>query len=77
MKSKEGIDKVLSAGFDFVQIARALINDPGFINKIRSGEISVSACKNSNYCIARMYSGKMSCFQHEKDLPGQWRKELE
>ncbi|MBC8315636.1 MAG: NADH:flavin oxidoreductase [Bacteroidales bacterium] len=62
--SLEKIGEVLGKGFEFVQIARALINDPAFINKLKSGEITRSDCKHSNYCIAVMYSGKMKCFQH-------------
>lgn len=58
------IDEVLGAGFEFVQLARALINDPGFINKLRSGEVIQSACEHTNYCIAVMYSDKMECIQH-------------
>jgi 2,4-dienoyl-CoA reductase-like NADH-dependent reductase (Old Yellow Enzyme family) len=67
LKSREMIDKVLVQGFDFVQIARALIHDPGFINKLQTREVIKSGCQSSNYCIARMYSGKMTCFQHEPD----------
>ena len=64
LKSKEMIEKVLGSGFEFVQIARALIHDPGFINKLKTGEVVRSGCESSNYCIARMYSGQMACFQH-------------
>ena len=67
LKSKEMIEMVLEAGFDFVQIARALIHDPGLINKLKTGEVQASGCQSSNYCIARMYSGQMVCFQHEPD----------
>jgi 2,4-dienoyl-CoA reductase-like NADH-dependent reductase (Old Yellow Enzyme family) len=69
LKSKEMIDKVLELGFDFVQIARALIHDPGFINKLKTGEVVKSGCQSSNYCIARMYSGQMACYQNETDGP--------
>lgn len=65
LKSKEMIDNVLDKGFEFVQIARALVHDPGFINKLKTGEVLHSGCQSSNYCIAMMYSGKMTCFQHE------------
>ena len=65
VKSKDMIEKVLGSGFDFVQIARALIHDPGFIHKLKTGEIETSGCQSSNYCIARMYSGQMVCFQNE------------
>ncbi|MCX6268474.1 MAG: NADH:flavin oxidoreductase [Bacteroidetes bacterium] len=65
LKSKAMIEKVLGMGFDFVQIARALIHDPGFIHKLETGEALESGCESSNYCIARMYSGQMACFQNE------------
>jgi 2,4-dienoyl-CoA reductase-like NADH-dependent reductase (Old Yellow Enzyme family) len=71
------IDEVLANGFEFVQLARALIHDPAFINKLRSGETAKSLCNHANYCIAVMYSGMMACYQHEKDLPEKWRVKLE
>jgi 2,4-dienoyl-CoA reductase-like NADH-dependent reductase (Old Yellow Enzyme family) len=77
MVSKAGIEMVLNEGFEFVQIARALIHDPAFINKIRSGELSVSGCNHANYCIAVMYSGMMACYQNEKDRSAPWLKYLE
>ena len=77
LKSKKIIEEVLEKGFDFVQIARALIHDLSFINKLRTGEVIESGCQCSNYCIARMYSGEMTCFQHQKDLPEDWRARLE
>ena len=64
LNSLATIEKVLSLGFDFVQFARPLIHDPEYINKLKRGEITQSACQHSNYCIARMYSGKMVCSQH-------------
>ncbi len=67
VKSKETIDRALNGVFDFIQIARALIHDPGFINKIKSGEIVKSGCQSSNYCIARMDGDHMTCFQNEPE----------
>ncbi len=75
--SRKGIEEVLNHGFEFVQIARALINDPEFINKLRTGEIEKSACRHANYCIAMMYSGKMACYQHEVSLPESWRRNFD
>jgi 2,4-dienoyl-CoA reductase-like NADH-dependent reductase (Old Yellow Enzyme family) len=74
--SKDGIENVLSQGFEFVQIARALINDPAFINKIKSGELSVSGCDHANYCIAVMYSGMMACYQNDKERSERWNEYL-
>ena len=75
--SKAAIEMVLGEGFEFVQIARALIHDPAFINKIKTGELTVSGCNHANYCIAVMYSGKMACYQNEKDRSAPWLKYLE
>ena len=60
--SREGIERVLDEGFEMVQMARALINDPAFVNKMKEGDISTrSGCDHRDYCIARMYSDKMMC----------------
>ena len=75
--SRQGIDRALDAGFDLVQMARALVNDPAFVNKLREGDASTrSACDHRNYCIARMYSVDMKCCKHCPDLPRKIREEL-
>jgi len=75
--SGENIGMVLRQGFEFVSFARALIHDPGFIHKLKSGEVARSGCNHSNYCIAVMYSGEMKCYQHENDLPKEWMEKLD
>ena len=75
--SREGIDKALDAGFELVQLARALVNDPAFVNKLREGDASTrSGCDHRNYCIARMYSVDMKCCKHCDGLPRRIREEL-
>lgn len=75
--SRQGIDRALDAGFDLVQMARALVNDPAFVNKLREGDASTrSECDHRNYCIARMYSVDMKCCKHCPDLPRKIREEL-
>lgn len=74
--SREGIDKVLdNEGFEFVQIARALVNDPAFVNHLREGKLRCD-CSHSNYCIARMYSKEMACHKHIDNLPPKIQKEI-
>ena len=76
--SKEKIEEVLDAGFVAVQMARALINDTDFVNKLHSGEATRSECKHSNYCIGRMYTLEMKCHHCvEKELPRKLRREVE
>ncbi len=75
--SREGIDKVLNAGFELVQMARALVNDTDFVNKLKAGDSSVrSGCDHRNYCIARMYSVDMKCCKACDNLPRKIREEL-
>ena len=59
LTSRESIDNVLSKGFEFVQMGRALVNDPSFVNKMANGQ-NICNCKHSNYCIARMYTLEMA-----------------
>lgn len=72
------IDEVLNHGFEAVQMGRALLNEPGFVNRMRQEEAARCSCKHSNYCIARMYTLDMACHQHLKEqLPSCIRKEIE
>lgn len=64
--SKENIDEALREGFDAVAVARALIRDPDFIQKLFDEKLKHSACDTCNYCIAVMYNGPFSCIQTEK-----------
>ena len=60
--SREGIERVLDEGFELVQMARALINDPSFVNKMKEGDLTTrSGCDHRDYCITRMYSRDMQC----------------
>ena len=75
--SREGIDKALDSGFELVQMARALVNDPAFVNKLREGDVSTrSKCDHRNYCIARMYSVDMKCCKNCDNLPKKILDEL-
>jgi 2,4-dienoyl-CoA reductase-like NADH-dependent reductase (Old Yellow Enzyme family) len=69
LTSREKMDEVLDAGFEFVSMARALVHDTNFVNLLKSNEISTSGCEHSNYCIARMYSRTMECYRHVDGLP--------
>jgi 2,4-dienoyl-CoA reductase-like NADH-dependent reductase (Old Yellow Enzyme family) len=77
--SRKKIDEVLDAGFDAVQIARALVHDTDFVNKMREGgDDYVSGCKHSNYCIGRMYTLDMKCHQCMKEgLPANLQREID
>ena len=75
--SKEKMEEVLDAGFMGLQVARALVHDTDFVNKIKSGEITRSGCKHSNYCIGRMYTLEMKCHHCVENLPKKLQKEID
>ena len=58
------INEVLSHGFEAVQMARSLLNEPDFVNRLKENPHHQCGCRHSNYCIARMYSVDMACHQH-------------
>ena len=76
--SREDADKIIDKeGFEFLQMGRALLNDPDFVNKMAADESHKSECEHLNYCIARMYSKEMACYQHKENLPSGICKEME
>jgi len=64
--SSEDIEKVLKAGFDFVQLGRTLILDPEFPNKIKNGLPIDENCDHCNRCVAAMDGGGVYCVSREK-----------
>lgn len=76
--SRANADEVLDReGFDFVQMGRALLNEPDFVNRMRNDDTHRCGCDHVNYCIARMYSREMACHKHCADLTPEIRKEIE
>ena len=71
------MEEVLAAGFQGLQLARALIRDTDFVNKLHAGEIVRSDCRHSNYCIGRMYTLEMKCNRCVAELPASLRREVE
>lgn len=75
---RESMERVLDSGFELVQMARALVVEPDFVNRMaREGMECRSLCEHKNYCIARMYSVDMQCHKHTPDLPESLARELE
>jgi 2,4-dienoyl-CoA reductase-like NADH-dependent reductase (Old Yellow Enzyme family) len=76
--SRQKIEEVLNHGFEAVQMGRALLNEPDFVNRMRREENARCNCRHSNYCIARMYTLDMACHQHlQEKLPLCLKKEIE
>lgn len=77
MVDKKDMERVLDNGFVAFQMARALLNDTDFVNKLHQGLVEKSPCGHSNYCIARMYSEPMICHHCVKDMPQRIQNEVD
>ena len=75
--SKQKMEEVLEAGFTGLQMARALVHDTDFVNKLKEGELECSGCRHSNYCIGRMYTLEMKCHHCVDNLPKKLQKEIQ
>lgn len=76
--SRQKIEEVLNHGFEAIQMGRALLNEPDFVNRMLREENARCNCRHSNYCIARMYTLDMACHQHlQEELPPCLKKEIE
>ena len=64
--SVENMDKAMKEGFEFVQIGRATIRDPGVIRKMEAGEIPGVDCDHCNRCVAEMAIQGVVCTSETK-----------
>lgn len=64
-ESIDGINELMESGFQFVQIGRATIQNPDFVKKLESGEITNSECDHCNRCVAAMDAGGVHCVSNE------------
>ena len=77
--SGDKINEVLGHGFEAVQMARAVLREPDFVNRLQADEHYRSRCRHSNYCIGRMYTLDMKCHQcmNGEPLPKRVEREIE
>jgi 2,4-dienoyl-CoA reductase-like NADH-dependent reductase (Old Yellow Enzyme family) len=66
--SREHLETIRAAGFEFIQVGRATIRSASFANRLRSGEIQGSDCDQCNRCVAAMDAGGVYCVSEEKGL---------
>jgi 2,4-dienoyl-CoA reductase-like NADH-dependent reductase (Old Yellow Enzyme family) len=65
VESKADMEMAIREGFEFIQIGRATIQDPDFVKKIESGELTTSKCDHCNRCVAAMDAGGVYCVSNE------------
>ncbi|WP_340586961.1 NADH:flavin oxidoreductase [Erythrobacter alti] len=62
VQSREGVEQAIGDGFDAIAMARSLVFDANFVNKLRSGATERSGCTACNQCVTMMYTpGGTSC----------------
>jgi 2,4-dienoyl-CoA reductase-like NADH-dependent reductase (Old Yellow Enzyme family) len=50
-------DAAIAEGFAFVAMGRALLHDPGLVNRYRDGTATTSGCIHCNRCMPTIYTG--------------------
>ena len=70
VKSAESIGQIMEEGFDCISMARVLIHDPAFVNKLRDGVLTKSGCISCNRCVATIYApGGTECVLNSPNDP--------
>jgi len=55
VKSLASAEQALAEGFEVIALARALIHDPAFVNKLATGQLQRSRCTSCNRCVMGIY----------------------
>ena len=66
--SKKDMNDALQSGFEFIQVGRATIRNPDFVNDLKTGLIEESDCDHCNRCVAAMDGGGIYCVSEELGL---------
>jgi len=65
VESIDDMNAAIDAGFEFMQIGRASIQNPDFVCMLESGKITRSECDHCNRCVAAMDAGGVYCVSNE------------
>ncbi len=67
VSSNESIARVMREGFDFIQLARALIYDPNFVKHAQADPNYVNGCTHCNRCATFIEApGGIRCTEHDQ-----------
>ena len=66
----ETVSRALAEGFDFVALGRALLREPGLIQRWRTGDARESLCVRCNKCIPTIYGGTHCVLVPPHERPG-------
>lgn len=68
LSSRASIERAMESGFEFAAMARPLIAQPDFVDRLRRGDVDVSPCDHCNTCVASMYHGEAFCHLNEEEV---------
>ena len=73
LRTKDTMERALDLGFNAIALARPLIREPDFVNKLRDGTATESKCQPCNKCVASMYFDEARCpdLEEERKTGGQ------
>lgn len=63
--SRENLDQAMVAGFDFVGMGRALLENPRLVLDLKEGKVDRSGCTHCNRCVAEMARDGIRCVLRE------------
>ena len=66
--SLQDAQHTLDEGFQFVEIGRATVRHPDFVNRLETGRMETSDCDHCNRCIAAMSAGGVYCVSEKLGL---------
>jgi 2,4-dienoyl-CoA reductase-like NADH-dependent reductase (Old Yellow Enzyme family) len=68
--SRDDIEEIIKAGFNFIALGRPLIHDSEFLLKIQTGQIEKSGCNRCNECVVEMDRGGVNCvLEQDNQVP--------
>ncbi|MCS5619684.1 MAG: HisA/HisF-related TIM barrel protein, partial [Myxococcota bacterium] len=62
------IHRAMDEGFEYVALGRALLRDPGLVNKMAAGTATTGNCIHCNKCMVSIYSGTRCVIDHPEPL---------
>lgn len=70
VSTRADVDRVMDAGFDFVQIGRPLVKDPDFVKKAAEDQNYDSGCTHCNFCVPLIQSPNgIRCVLNDENPP--------
>ena len=64
VSSRQEADEVIDNGFQLLQMGRALVCEPDFVNKMKEDETYHAKCEHVNFCVSSIYNRSMICYQN-------------